>query len=149
MICGYAAPANGRAAGYGPYRVSQMFSNPVASYAAINSVCVQNNADILKSYKSLNNTLLKCGPNFFTKHFYYLGKSQGLKLYPLIFDDRVAAGLVKILLPLPIPSRLFNMVNAMAKRTPEAYINYLEYVWNEARLIGCNPDQIEHYLFTL
>jgi hypothetical protein len=149
MIWGYAAPANGQAAGYGPYRVSQMFIDPDASSAAINGVNVHNNEGIMESYTSLDQTLHKCGPNFFSKHFYFLGKSLGINRYPLIFDDRVAAGLVKVLVP---PNQLgpaFNMVNIAAKRKPVAYIAYLEYVWNEARLIGCNPDQIEHYLFTL
>ena len=149
MVWGYAAPAGGQAAGYGPHRVSQMFIDPRASAAAINLVGIQNDNEIINSYKILDNTLKMCGPNFFTKHFYFLGKSFGINQYPLIFDDRVAAGLVKVNVPPENHPPLLNMIRVSATRNKSSYINYLKYAWIEANSIGCNPDQIEYDLFNL
>jgi hypothetical protein len=149
MIWGYAAPAGGQPARYGPWRVSKMFNEPIASANAINTVSLANNEQIVNSYNLLDGALKMCGPNFFTKHFYFLGKSSGMNQYPLIFDDRVAAGLVKIGVPPVYRDPLFNMVRVSAVRKPAEYINYLTYVQNQAALINCDLDQIEYYLFTL
>ena len=46
MIWGYAAPPGGQAAGYGPYRVSKMIENHIASANAINAVSIANNEQI-------------------------------------------------------------------------------------------------------
>ena len=34
-------------------------------------------------------------------------------------------------------------------RNPEAHIAYIDYVSREANSIGCKPDQVEYYLFSL
>ena len=85
-------------------------------------------------------------PNFFTKHFYFLGKAQGLTTYPLIFDNRVANGLVKVASEDP---ENLNMVQISAVPKPNIYIEYIQFALSEAKRIGCQPDQIEYYLFSL
>lgn len=149
MIWGYAAPQGGRPANFGPHRVSKMFQNPHASAIAINNVNIATNEQIENSYRLLDEALPMCGPNFFTKHFYFLGKSSGMNPYPIIFDDRVAAGLVKVEVPPLIRGTLFDMVRVSAVRKPAEYINYLTYAQTQAALINCDLDQIEYYLFTL
>jgi hypothetical protein len=146
MIWGYAAPAGSKPAGYGPYRLCKMFSNPIAAAGAINAVAIGTDADIGASYALLNRTLELCGPNFFTKHFYFLGKSlfrEENRL--LIFDDRVARGIVRLTSSNPAS---LNMVRVGAIRTPRAYIRYLDYAYTQATAIGCATDQVEYYLFT-
>jgi hypothetical protein len=149
MIWGYAAPAGGQPAGYGPWRVSKMFADPQNSAQAIDAVNIANDNEIIQSYQLLDDALDRCGPNFFSKHFYFLGKSLGMYNYPLIFDDRVANGLVKIYVPADARGPLWDMVRISAVRDSSSYINYLHYVWNESENIQCEPDQIEHYLFNL
>ncbi len=145
MMWGHEAPAGSRRDSRGPWKLSKMFSDPTAAEHAIRSVSIGSPADITKSYKSLHKALDRCGPNFFTKHFYFLGKSAGIKNYPLIFDDRVANGLMKIYAG---PSDFFDMVRVSAARKPDAYLNYLNFAFDQAARIKCEPDQIEYYLFS-
>jgi hypothetical protein len=145
MLWGHEAPSGSRRDGRGPWKVSKMFSDAASSEAAIRSVRVDNPAEITRSYKLLDKTLNRCGPNFFTKHFYFMGKAQGLAAYPLIFDDRVANGLVKI--ALRSNSSKLALVRVSAARSPKAYLDYLTFAHDEAKRIGCEPDQIEYFLF--
>lgn len=148
MIWGYEAPAGGRRAGYGPSRVKEMFKAIQITDQAINSVLVDNRNNIDSSYKKLNkkDILPKCGPNFFTKHFYFLGKSQNLDYCPVIFDDRVANSLFKLSMK-PEAALVANMLSATTIRKPIAYLSFLDYIHEEARKIDCHPDQVEYYLF--
>jgi hypothetical protein len=146
MLWGNEAPAGSKRDSRGPWRLSKMFSKPEDAQAAIRSVSLNTENSIVEAYKNLDRALGGCGPNFFTKHFYFLGKAQNLELYPLIFDDRVANGLVKI--ALSNYSQL-NMVQVSARRNPNSYLQYLSFAQKEAKRIGCNLDQIEYYLFNL
>lgn len=146
MVWGHEAAQGGRRDSRGPWKLSQMFSNPKDSEAAIKLVALNDNLSITKAYKLLNNTLTRCGPNFFTKHFYFLGKAQGLNPYPLIFDDRVANGLVKVAMN---DSTNLSIVKVSAARNPDSYLQYLAYAKQEANRIGCELDQIEYYFFNL
>jgi Putative 8-oxoguanine DNA glycosylase OGG-like protein len=146
MIWGNEAPAGGRRDARGPWKLSKIFSDPAESQVAIRNTLIGNNTEIADSYKILDKTLNYCGPNFFTKHFYFFGKSQGLNHYPVIFDDRVAAGIAKLSLA---DQACLNMVNISANRKPEAYLNYLNFVFDQADKINCEPDKVEYYLFSL
>ena len=119
MIWGYEAPSGSQRAGYGPSRVKEMFADIDNADRAINSVDVKTPKNIETSYKKLSRkgVLPKCGPNFFTKHFYFLGKSIDLIDYPLIFDDRVAKSLLGISLN---NSDVIKMISATTIRTPGA-----------------------------
>ena len=146
MIWGHEAPAGSRRDTRGPWKVSRMFADPMKAASAIGSVSVINDTEIMNSYRMLDGLLERCGPNFFTKHFYFLGKSRNLNHYPLIFDDRVANGLIKLS---PQTHSQLKMVRVSAARKPEAYLDYLTFSRRQADLIGCSLDQIEYYLFKL
>lgn len=146
MLWGHEAPAGGRRDSRGPWKLSKMFAQPSDAQAAIRSVSLDTETNITKAYRLLDKALDRCGPNFFTKHFYFLGKAQGLTPYPLIFDDRVASGLIKIMLQNQLPQK---MVKISASRKPEAYLQYLAFAKREAVRIGCSLDQVEYYLFNL
>lgn len=145
MVWGYEAPAEGRRDGRGPWRVARMFAQLEGTANTIRAVRLETEQDIVTAYRRLNEVAW-VGPNFFTKHLYFLGKAQGLNPYPLIFDDRVANGLMKI--AVSNPSNL-GVVKIGASRTPEAYLQYLAFAKQEADHIGCALDQIEYYLFNL
>lgn len=146
MIWGHEAPAGSRRDSRGPWKLSKMFADSDAAKAAIRSVDVRTPEGIVKAYKLLDKTLYRCGPNFFTKHFYFAGKAQGLSSYPLIFDDRVAHGLVKIA---NSHQSDLSFVRVSAARKPKAYLEYLSFAAREANRVGCELDQIEYYLFNL
>lgn len=145
MIWGNEAPAGSRRDSRGPWRLSQMFADPAAAVAAIRSVSVTSEAEIAQSYQCLDKALDRCGPNFFTKHFYFTGKASGAAEYPLIFDDRVATGLVRVNLADPA---VLGAVRVSAERTPEAYLSYLKVARDTVANCGCQMDQVEYYLFT-
>lgn len=144
MIWGHEASEGGRRDFRGPWKVTEMFNESVAATKAIREVSVSSNKDIMTSYRTLNKKLKMCGPNFFTKHLYFLGKSSGINLYPLIFDNRVASGIVKLSLN---SSKNLDFVNVSTKTTPEAYLTYLKLVCKEAEVIECELDKIEYFLF--
>ena len=146
MLWGHEAPSGSRRDSRGPWKLSQMFAEPSDAESAIRSVSLESPEGITKAYKLLDKTLKRCGPNFFTKHFYFLGKAQGLDPYPLIFDDRVANGLIKIGLS---NQATLDLVRVSALRKPRAYHEYLTLAKSEADRIGCDLDQIEYYLFNL
>lgn len=144
MIWGHEAPAGSRRDSRGPWKLSKMFSDPRTTERAIRDTDISNPDSLVRSYKLLDKTLDRCGPNFFTKHFYFLGKASGLRNYPLIFDDRVATGLLKIRLTDDNP---FRLVRVSAQRSPEAYLLYLNFAHSEADKIGVEPDKVEYFLF--
>jgi len=146
MIWGHEASLGGRRDSRGPWKVSQMFSDPKEAERAIRNVRLESPAEISTSYKLLSKQLDRCGPNFFTKYFYFLGKASNPNSYPLIFDDRVARGLIKIGL---VNQQNIRMVQIGALRKPKAYLDYLSYAKKQADLIECELDQIEYYLFSL
>jgi hypothetical protein len=145
MMWGYEAPAGGRRAGYGAHRLCEMFADPAAAIPIIESVTINDDQAIKRSYKRLDRALNKCGPNYFTKHFYFLGKSIDPEHFrPVIFDDRVAMGLIKMQVT---NAACLDLVRVSAMRSPGAYVAYIDYISSEANSIGCKPDQVEYYLF--
>lgn len=98
MMWGYASDGNGRADNRGPSRVQKMTSD----YEYLSNLLLQTRQSIKagclrEAYngfeekdESRKKRVPMCGPNFFSKYFYFVGKSLGLQRYPLIFDDRVA-----------------------------------------------------------
>lgn len=146
MIWGHEAADGGKRDARGPWKLSQMFRIPGDSQQAIRQVSIEDEKQIKNSYKLLNRKLTRCGPSFFTKHFYFLGKSIGKKDYPVIFDNRVANGITKLSLS---NYECLEMVSVSIKSKPEAYIAFLNIVHTQSTIIGCEPDQIEYYLFTL
>ena len=148
MVWGNEAPAESKRDPRGPWRVATMFSDIGAAESILAAVSVRSPAEILKSYKLINGKggLKGCGPNFFTKHFYFLGKSMNLNPYPLIFDDRVANGLLKLSLS---DAECLQMLKPSTITKPDAYMKYLNFVYAQAKRIECEAEQIEYYLFNL
>ena len=153
MIWGHEAVADGRRDNRGPWKVLQMFKSPSSVEKVIEDALDVQENKIESAYEIFNKSIPRCGPNFFTKHFYFMGKAKGLDPYPLIFDDRVAAGIVHLFAQQSKstdkkdPS--LSMVRVSAARTASAYKNYLTFVRKESNNIGCDLDQIEYYLFNL
>ncbi|MCH8479105.1 MAG: hypothetical protein LAT56_14355 [Wenzhouxiangella sp.] len=144
MIWGHESPNPRKRDARGPWKLERMFENNLEAISLIHNIVISTDEEIVRSYKSLNRSLPQCGPSFFTKHFYFLGKSEGLDNYPLIFDDRVAGGVCKIL---SRTSRNINIFDVRSSKNANAYLRYLEIVRNEVDIIGCEADQVEYYLF--
>jgi hypothetical protein len=145
MIWGHEAPAGSRPDRRGPWKVAQMFSDTQAAVSLLRQVSINSVQGLREAYRR-GLSLKRCGPNFFTKHLYFSGKSMGLPRYPLIFDDRVASGLVKLAAQAAMS---MTMVSVHARPKVDAYLQYLEFAHAEACKIGCSPDQVEYFLFRL
>jgi hypothetical protein len=144
MIWGHEATEGGRRDGRGPWKLMQMFKERTITDALIQSVNLSTDECLAASYRKLDANVDRCGPNFFTKHFYFLGKALGLRNYPLIFDDRVANGLIQRMLP---DAGLLSLVSVSTMRRPEAYIRFLSWAHQIAQAAQAAPDQVELFLF--
>ena len=141
-------PSEAKRDNRGPWKVAKMFADPLVTESVLRSISIQDDSSLLSSYTRLDKSIDRCGPNFFTKHFYFMGKALGSAHYPLILDDRVAAGLVRVISgKSPFSNSIFSMVRISALRKPEAYLRYLKFAQNESQVIGCDMDKIEYYLF--
>jgi hypothetical protein len=145
MIWGHEAPAGSRPDRRGPWKVAQMFSDAQATVHLLRNLPIGTGPELRNAYRR-GLSLKRCGPNFFTKHLYFLGKSKGQRRPPLIFDDRVAAGIVKLTAQ---SATSLELVTVHAKPKVDAYLKYLAFAHAEADKIGCAPDQIEYFLFRL
>ena len=145
MIWGHAAPQGGRPDNRGPWKVAQMINGSVDLAGDLKKVRIDTEANAIKSYNLLDSKRnVRLGPNFFTKHFYFLGKASKRRNYPLIFDNRVAIGLQQLLNPQSI---LNEIIDVSAARNANAYIEYLQWARNQNLRIGCDLDKIELFLF--
>lgn len=143
MMWGHESDANGRRDGRGPWKVAKMTSN----LASLGSLLDQTNkriknGDVKEAYRHFK--VAWCGANFFTKYFYFKGKSLNIARYPLIFDNRVAAGLVRINVS---DGDILDLVTIQATRNVYAYIEYVSTLHKWAAELQCEADQIELFLF--
>ncbi len=139
MIWGHESDELGKRDGRGPWKVAEMTSNLKIEFLkeAITLICQGDTKKAYKLFMWPRSKLPRCGPNFFSKYFYFIGKSRGIQKYPLIFDDRVAAGLLKIC---QLPSNILGLVSVGAKRKDEAYLEYIRYFMRKQQ--NCNARQI-------
>lgn len=143
MIWGYGADEEGRADNRGPWRVEQMTSK----LRHLREVLCEakrkiSDGDLGGAYKCFG--VQQCGTSFRSKYFYFVGKSLGIKRYPLIFDNRVAVGLARIW---GLNSDLLAMVSIQTKGTASAYVQYTNLLHEKAAQMKCEADQIELFLF--
>ncbi len=144
MIWGHEATEGGRRDGRGPWKLMQMFKDRERTDSLIQQVDLSTEESMAASYRMLDTAVDRCGPNFFTKHFYFLGKALGLTNYPLIFDDRVANGLIKLMLS---DEKLLSLISVSTLRRAEAYIDFLKLAHLIAQEAQAKPDQVELFLF--
>ena len=144
MIWGHEAPANSKRDSRGPWKVEKMVNSLKDAPGLLDSLKVDSHDNIRTAYESLKKAVDRCGPNFFSKHLYFLGKATGVKSYPLIFDDRVALGVARLAINDPSCT---NLVTIHAKAKSHAYLAYLDLAHQQAERIKCQPDQIEYFLF--
>ncbi|MHC4143597.1 MAG: 8-oxoguanine DNA glycosylase OGG fold protein [Planctomycetota bacterium] len=128
----------------GPKKVVKMFSESKNIQRSLQAVSVGTPDEITASYKLLDKGIKYCGPSFFTKHFYFLGKSLNREKYPLIYDNRVATVLIR--LQVSTYSHL-ELVSIKALTKPKAYLAYLKYAGRQKKIIKCPLDKIEYFLF--
>lgn len=141
MIWGYEAPEGGKRDNRGPYRVQKMFQSR-DSIDTIQNVSIETEGDILNAYYNLARKIDQCGTSFITKHLYFLGKSRNVKDYPVIFDARVARGIVKAS---TYNDNCLELVQINTNK--KAYGGYLKYVKDQAKIIQCELDQLEYFFF--
>jgi hypothetical protein len=122
-----------------------MLKDLSATTRLLERVSVREAASLQEAYR-VSDEIPRCGQSFYTKHLYFLGKAQSVKRGPLIFDNRVAYGIAKLLAK---NDDGFRMISIAASRNWKAYAAYLQFAHEQAATIRCQPDQIEYFLFQL
>lgn len=144
MVWGHEAAAEGRRDNRGPWKVTTMFKDAARLKAVLRGIDVGSDPGIEAAYKQFKD-IPRCGTSFLTKHLYFLGRAAGGRYYPLIFDNRVAGGLLKLQVTNPL---VLEMVDVGVARTPRAYLAYLQLARQVAGRAQCEMDQVEYFLFT-
>jgi hypothetical protein len=86
----------------------------------------------------------RCRVNFFSKYLYFLGRSMGIKHYPLIFDARVAKSIGYLTSTNP---SFFSILDIQPKQDPTSYSNYVAEIHEIANQINVEGEKIEYFLF--
>lgn len=145
MVWGHEASAGNRPDSRGPWKVEEMFKDRSATTALLERVSIRDETSLHEAYRA-SEDIPMCGQSFYTKHLYFLGKAQAVSPGPLIFDNRVAMGIAKLLTE---NVDGFRMISVAASRSWEAYSAYLRFVHAAAAKIQCQPDKVEYFLFKL
>lgn len=90
-----------------------------------------------------------CKSAFFTKFFYFLGKTYGIEPLPLILDSRVAAFLRFLSKEEGWDLSLFAKTGrkGYVRLYSEGYIQYVCSMNSWAEQIGCPPDNLEYFMY--
>ena len=146
MMWGYSSDGIGRPDNRGPSRVQEMTKD----IAKLSKILTQTKelireGHLKEAYKCFHPTKVpKCGPSFFSKYFYFVGRSLKVDNYPLIFDNRVASGLVNISV---LSSSLLEFVSVQTITRADTYVKYVNLLHDWAKSLECEADQIEFFLF--
>jgi len=95
-----------------------------------------------------------CGPAFFTKFFYFIGRALDIKPLPLILDTQVAKYLELICIQEGWKLDDFVAVSRDDKnrisstgRNVEGYLRYIHSMNSWANQLGCNADDVELFMY--
>lgn len=136
--------------GYGAYRTSIMLDDKNSQNIIEKSFDLVSAGKYIAAYKMFS--LPMCGAAFFTKYFYFVGLGNKTTPLPLILDSVVANSLVELGIDI---SRLAKVTKnsdgkiSSVRKYVDGYFEYVEMINNWASEIGCRPDSIEKWLFTL
>jgi hypothetical protein len=136
--------------GYGAYRTSIMLGEKSSKNIIEKSFDLVSAGKYILAYEIF--ALPMCGAAFFTKYFYFVGLGSKISPLPLILDSVVANSLVQLDVDISRFARFTK--NSGGKITSigkyaDGYLRYVETINNWADEIGCRPDSIEKWLFTL
>jgi hypothetical protein len=126
--------------GRGAWRTAKMIATPGYMELIKRTFDQIIEGKILESYRGF--LLNWCGPAYFTKYFYFIGRGCGVSGYPLILDSRVKNALEII----GIDLRQFVKPSGWY---PEGYYRYVQAMHEWAGDLGCDADQIEYFLFKM
>jgi hypothetical protein len=136
--------------GYGAYRTSIMVGHKNSENIIEKSFDLVSAGKYILAYKMF--ALPMCGAAFFTKYFYFIGLGSKISPLPLILDSVVANSLVQLGIDISMLARFTKnsggKITSIRKYT-DGYLRYVEIINNWAGEIGCRPDSIEKWLFTL
>ncbi len=146
MMWGYSSDGIGKPDNRGPSRVQKM----TADIAKLSKILTQTKelireGHLKEAYKCFHSAKVsECGPSFFSKYFYFVGRSLKVDNYPLIFDNRVAFGLVNISV---LSRNLLKFVSVRTITHADTYVEYVDLLHSWAKSLKCEADQIEFFLF--
>ena len=119
----------------------------------VNMIALLKNNDVDAAYNEFK--LAGCGPAYFTKLFYFLGKVFNLRPLPVILDANVARTLEYIdasegsnyLADFVRIGRNENGEISCVNRFAPGYLKFIEAMDGWATTLGCTADQIECFMY--
>lgn len=128
--------------GYGPHRTNKYLTGNKNINLIRKCYEAIDNNDIDESFKKL--LLIKgLGISFLSKVLYFAGRGKGLTKYPLIFDQRVAKGLVSLL----AGNDISEILEIHPSNRLTAYKNYNTLIHKWSAQLKVDSEQIEYFLF--
>jgi len=151
MIWGYGGDREAR---YGPSRTAQMMTSEGFNVVLKETSDLIRSGKISEAYDRFDSgKIMQCGPAFFTKYFYFLGRGVGHDSYPLILDRRVAKALGQLLGNenltrfVSLNRRTDQILIDRGREQRDKYLHYLGLMWKWAKQLGCKSDDIECFLY--
>ena len=141
MIWGYNRDRNG------PPNTERALSDPRAEEVLKRTVRRISSGQIKGAYDDFH--LAKCGPAFFPKFFYFVGKEWQTRPLPLVLDRHVARFLHFLGEQEGWQSQLFAKVGrrGYVRRYPEGYLRYICAMDEWATELGCSSDNVEYFMY--
>jgi hypothetical protein len=131
--------------GYGTHRTNNYITNEdnIAKIKKALYLINENGPDSLKNaFKELKK-IKGLGVSYLTKILYFATRAKNACNYALIFDIRVAAGLIKLTTPI----EMYEIVNIEPSSKFKDYQNFNCLIRRLAADIDVEADQLEMYLF--
>lgn len=131
----------------GPPNTGRALSDPGAEEVLKRAVGRIGSGQIKEAYDGFH--LARCGPAFFTKFFYFVGKEWQIRPLPLILDRRIARFLHFLGGQEGWQSPLFAKVGqrGYVRRYPEGYLRYICSMDEWATELGCSSDNVEYFMY--
>jgi hypothetical protein len=155
MIWGFGGDREDTIDNRGPWRTQQITRNANPDFNEILKYAsdVMLEGRIGEAY-DLFKKVKWCGPAFFTKYLYFLGRGADKCRYPLILDTKVAKWLETLLGKdklrqfVRVERNKKQEISSVLRGVGEEYEKYLDLMREWARKLGCAPDDIECFLYS-
>ena len=141
MIWGYNRDPNGLP------NTERALSDPRAEEVLKRTASRISNGEIREAYDGFR--LARCGPAFFTKFFYFVGKEWQIRPLPLVLDRHIAESLRALGEEEGWQSGPFAKVGrkGYVKRYSEGYVRYICSMDEWATELGCLSDNVEYFMY--
>lgn len=139
MVWGYAG------AGYGAYRTKTILSKSdsiVKIKNTLNLINKRNDNYVESAFNELK-SINGLSVSFISKILYFATRAVVDENFALIFDNRVAQALIKLV----TPSEIYSLVTVQRSENVKVYCHYIQLMHATAQENNVEADQIEMFLY--